>query len=179
MLIDSHCHLDYFTAEELPGLMQRAAEAGVHEMVTIGTTLPQAATAIAIAEAHPNVWCTVGVHPHHAAEAPVPHPTEIADLTQHPRVIGIGESGLDYFYDRAPRAVQQASFRAHIRAARLAGLPLAIHARDADADIVDILQEERDNGGDFDFLLHCFSSSRGNWRSRGADGRLSSVFPAS
>ncbi len=160
MLVDSHCHLDYYTPEELPGLMQRAAEAGVHEMVTIGTTLAQAAAAIGIAEAHGNVWCTVGVHPHHAAEAPIPHPATLAALTQHPRVIGIGKSGLDYFYDRAAREAQQASFRAHIRAARLAGLPLAIHARDADDDILNILQEERDNGGDFDFLLHCFSSSR-------------------
>jgi TatD DNase family protein len=81
-------------------------------------------------------------------------------MTAHPRVIGIGESGLDYFYDRSPRDVQQAGFRAHIRAARLAGLPLAIHARDADGDIAAILQDERDTGGDFSFLLHCFSSSR-------------------
>jgi TatD DNase family protein len=160
MLIDSHCHLDYYTAEELPGVLERAAAAEVHEVVTIGTTMDQSATAIALAEAHGNVWCTVGVHPHHAAEGAVPSPPAIAALTAHPRVIGIGESGLDYFYDRAPREVQQESFRAHIRAARLAALPLAIHARDADDDIVQILQEERDAGGDFDFLLHCFSSSR-------------------
>ena len=89
----------------------------------------------AIAAAQPNVWCTVGIHPHHAAEEPVPDPEDIAALTSHPKVIGIGESGLDYFYDRSPRDVQQAGFRAHIRAARLAGLPLAIHARDADQDI--------------------------------------------
>ena len=87
-------------------------------------------------------------------------PEQVAALTNHPRVIGIGESGLDYFYDRSPRDVQQAGFRAHIRAARLAGLPLAIHARDADDDIAAILQDERDSGGDFSFLLHCFSSSR-------------------
>ncbi len=160
MLIDSHCHLDYYTPEEMPGVMQRAAEAGVHEMVTIGTTLAQASAAIALAEAHDNVWCTVGVHPHHAAEAPIPHPSTLAALTQHPKVIGIGESGLDYFYDRAPREVQQANFRANIRAARLSGLPLAIHARDADDDIAQMLQDERDLGGDFDLLLHCFSSSR-------------------
>jgi TatD DNase family protein len=160
MLVDSHCHLDYFTPAELPELMARAEVAGVHEMVTIGTTMEQSPRAIALAEAHGNVWCTVGVHPHHAAEAPIPHPATLARLAEHPRVIGIGESGLDYFYDRAPREVQQESFRAHIRAARLSGLPLAIHARDADDDIARILQEERDSGGDFDFLLHCFSSSR-------------------
>ena len=110
--------------------------------------------------AHPGVWCTVGVHPHQAAELPVPSPEAIATLAEPARVIGIGESGLDYFYDKAPREIQQASFRAHIRAARLAGVPLAIHARDADDDIAAILQDERDSGGDFDFLLHCFSSGR-------------------
>lgn len=159
MLVDSHCHLDYYGDSELPEIMARAEAAGVHEMVTIGTTMDQAARAIALADAHGNVWCTVGVHPHHAAEAPVPHPATLARLAEHPKVIGIGESGLDYFYDRSPRDTQQQSFRAHIRAARLSGLPLAIHARDADDDISRILQEERDAGGDFDFLLHCFSSS--------------------
>ncbi len=160
MLVDSHCHLDYFTREELPGVLARAEAARVHEMVTIGTTMEQAPRAIGLAEAHGNVWCTVGVHPHHAAEAPIPHPATLARLAEHPRVIGIGESGLDYFYDRAPREVQRENFRVHIRAARLSGLPLAIHARDADDDIAAILQEERDSGGDFDFLLHCFSSTR-------------------
>ncbi len=160
MLVDSHCHLDYFTGSELPAILDRAEAAGVHEVVTIGTTMAQAPTAIALAATHGNVWATVGVHPHHAAEAPIPHPSDLARLTEHPRVIGIGKSGLDYHYDRAPREVQQESFRVHIRAARLAGLPLAIHARDADDDIARILQEERDSFGDFDFLLHCFSSSR-------------------
>ncbi len=160
MLINSHCHLDYYTEAERPEVLARAAAAGVAEMVTIGTTLAQSQRLPAIAEAQPNLWCTVGVHPHHAAEAPVPSPEDVAAMTAHPRVIGIGKSGLDYFYDRSPRDVQQAGFRAHIRAARLAGLPLAIHARDADGDIAAILQDERDTGGDFSFLLHCFSSSR-------------------
>ena len=160
MLIDSHCHLDYYTEAERPEVLARAAAAGVAEMVTIGTTLAQSQRLPAIAEAQPNLWCTVGVHPHHAAEAPVPSPEDVAAMTAHPRVIGIGESGLDYFYDRSPRDVQQAGFRAHIRAARLVGLPLAIHARDADLDIAAILQDEHDSGGEFSFLLHCFSSSR-------------------
>jgi TatD DNase family protein len=160
MLIDSHCHLDYFSGAELPAVLHRAADAGVGQVVTIGTTLAQSRGLPALAGAYPNVWCTVGVHPHHAAEAPVPAPEEIAALTSHPKVVGIGESGLDYFYDRSPRDVQQDSFRAHIRAARLAGVPLAIHARDADDDIAGILLDERDSGGDFGFLLHCFSSSR-------------------
>jgi TatD DNase family protein len=160
VLIDSHCHLDYFTEAERPAVVARAKAAGVAEMVTIGTTLAQSRTLPVLAEEQPDLWCTVGVHPHHAAEAPIPSPEDIAALTTHPRVIGIGESGLDYFYDRAPRGVQKENFRAHIRAARLTGLPLAIHARDADDDIANILQDEMDTGGDFRFLLHCFSSSR-------------------
>src|SRR4051812_41938592 len=110
MLIDSHCHLDYFTPMELPAVIVRAGEAGVGEMVTIGTTLAQSETLPPMTEAHANLWCTIGVHPHHAAEAPVPDPETLAAMTRHPRVIGIGESGLDYFYDKAPRDVQAASF---------------------------------------------------------------------
>ena len=94
MLIDSHCHLDYYTALELPDVLQRAAAAGVGEMVTIGTTMAQSATLPAVAEAHPNLWCTIGVHPHHAAEAPIPTPEALAAMAEHPKVIGIGESGL-------------------------------------------------------------------------------------
>jgi TatD DNase family protein len=112
-------------------------------------------------EAWPNLWCTIGVHPHHAAEAPIPTPETLAAMTRHPRVIGIGESGLDYFYDKSPRDIQADNFRAHIRGARLAGVPLCIHARDADDDIATILREEREDGGACAFLLHCFSSSRG------------------
>lgn len=160
MLVDSHCHLDYYTPMELPAVLARAAQAGVGEMVTIGTTLAQSERLPAMTEAHPNLWCTIGVHPHHAAEAPIPSPETLAAMTQHPRVIGIGESGLDYFYDKAPRDIQAENFRAHIRGARLAGVPLCIHARDADDDIAAILKDERDRAGPFDFLLHCFSSSR-------------------
>jgi len=160
MLIDSHCHLDYYGEAELPDVLTRAAAAGVSEMVTIGTTMAQAAEVVRLVEAHPNVWGTVGVHPHHAAEVEIPHPALLAGLAEHPKIIGIGESGLDYFYDRAPRERQQENFRAHIRAARLADLPLVIHARDADADIMNMLQTEWDEGGKFEFLLHCFSSSR-------------------
>jgi TatD DNase family protein len=161
MLVDSHCHLDYYTPMELPDILARAGEAGVGEMVTIGTSLTQSEGLPAIVAPHPNLWCTIGVHPHHAAEAPIPSPETLAAMADHPRVIGIGESGLDYFYDRSPRDVQAENFRSHIRGARLAGVPLCIHARDADDDIARILQEERDTGGAFDFLLHCFSSGRG------------------
>ena len=161
MLIDSHCHLDYFRADELPDVLARAAAAGVGEVCTIGTTLAQSADIVRLADQNATVWCTVGVHPHHAAAAPIPAPEVLADMASHPKVIGIGESGLDYFYDKAPRDVQQANFRAHIRAARRAGLPICIHARDADADIAAMLQDEWDGGGSYAILLHCFSSGRG------------------
>jgi TatD DNase family protein len=162
MLVDSHCHLDYFNAEgEREAVIARAAAAGVGQMVTIGVTMDQSRQAIEIATAHENVFACVGVHPNHAADAPVPAPAEIAALAAHPKVIGIGESGLDYFYDKAPRDVQAENFRANIRAAQRSGLPLCIHARDADEDIARILAEERAAGGEFLFLLHCFSSGRG------------------
>ena len=160
MLVDSHCHLDYYTPMELSDVLSRAAAAGVAEMVTIGTSLAQSEQLPAMAQAQPNLWCTVGVHPHHAAEAPLPTPEALAAMTRHSKVIGIGESGLDYFYDKSPRDIQADSFRAHIQGARLAGVPLCIHARDADEDIALILQQERDREGGFDFLLHCFSSTR-------------------
>ncbi|MCX8134284.1 MAG: TatD family hydrolase [Roseococcus sp.] len=158
MIIDSHCHLDYFSEAEIEAVVARAVAAGVGRMVTIGTSVPQAAAVKALAERFPEVWATVGVHPHRAAEGPMPTVEELVALADHPRVIGIGESGLDYFYDKAPRAVQQEGFRRHLRAARATGLPMCIHARDADADVARILEEER-AGGDFPFLLHCFSSS--------------------
>jgi TatD DNase family protein len=161
MLIDSHCHLDYFNQPgEQAEVVERARLAGVGELVTIGVTLSQSREAIEIAEKFDNVWACVGVHPNHAAdELPVAAPEAIAALARHPKVIGIGESGLDYFYDKAPRDIQEQNFRANIRAARLSGLPLAIHARAADEDIARILAEERALGH-FDFLLHCFSSGR-------------------
>ncbi|WP_191084780.1 TatD family hydrolase [Roseococcus microcysteis] len=158
MLIDSHCHLDYFTEAEIEGILARAHEAGVERMVTIGTSIPQAEAVVALAERFPQVWGTIGVHPHRAGEGVMPTVEELVALARHPRVIGIGESGLDYFYDKSPRDTQREGFRRHIRAARAAGLPLVVHARDADDDIASILEEER-AGGAFAFLLHCFSST--------------------
>lgn len=160
MLVDSHCHLDYYAEAEIGQVVARAREAGVGRMVTIGVRMSQAAKVKELAERFPEVWGTVGIHPHNAGEGPLPSPEEIAVAADHPRIIGIGESGLDYFYDKAPRETQAENFRRHIRAARLAGLPLAIHARQADEDILAILREEREAGGACDFLLHCFSSGR-------------------
>lgn len=160
MLIDTHCHLDHWREEEIAGVVSRAAEAGVRSLITIGTRIGQAATVKRIAEAFPDVWCTVGIHPHQAAEAPIPTVEDLVALADHPRVVGIGEAGLDYHYDRAPREIAAEVFRRQIRAARATGLPLVIHARDADADIAAILADEHVRGGAFPFVLHCFSSGR-------------------
>ena len=162
MLIDSHCHLDHFRDEELPELLDRASEAGVTGMVTIGTRLSAAPVNRGLTRhARPGlaIWCTIGTHPDHVDEETLPDPAELAALAASPEIVGIGESGLDYFHGKPEiRALQQASFRAHLRAARLADLPLVIHARDADADVAAILAEEHAAGGPFRFLLHCFSS---------------------
>ena len=158
MLIDSHCHLDHFEDAEIPSVVARARDAGVERMVTIGVRADQSAVVRSLAERFPEVWGTVGVHPQRVGEAPLPTVAELLALADHPRVVGLGESGLDYFYDKAPREVQREGFRRHIRAAQLSGLPLVIHARDADADIQAILEEEHRAGGPFPFVLHCFSS---------------------
>ncbi len=158
MWVDSHCHLDHFGPDEQSAVVSRAAAMGVTRLVTIGTRVGQAATVKAIAERFPNVWATVGVHPHNAGEPPMPSVADLVALADHPRVVGIGESGLDFFYDMSPREAQREGFRRHIRAARLAGLPLVVHARQADEETAGILEEERGAGGPFDFLLHCFSS---------------------
>jgi TatD DNase family protein len=158
MLVDSHCHLDPYFQGEVPEVLARARAAGVGRMVTIGVRLSQAPLLVAIAEAHPEVFCTVGIHPHNAGETPPPEVAELVRLAQHPKVIGIGESGLDYFYDKAPRDAQAESFRRHILAARETGLPLVVHARDADEDIAAMLERETARGGGFPFLMHCFSS---------------------
>jgi TatD DNase family protein len=160
MLVDTHCHLDYFTTDA-DEVVARATAAGVATLVTIGTRVHQAAAATALADRFPHVWATVGVHPHNAGEdAGLPGVDDLVALAGHPKVVGIGESGLDYFYNKSPHEAQQEGFRRHIRAARITGLPLVVHARQADADIAKILQEERAAGGDFAFVLHCFSSGR-------------------
>jgi TatD DNase family protein len=158
MIVDSHCHLDHFQGQEQDDVVARAKAVGVTTMVTIGTRLgDQAATVRAIADRHQGVFATVGIHPHNAGERDAPTVAEILREADHPKVIGIGESGLDYFYDKAPRPMQAESFRAHIAAARVSGLPLVIHSRDADDDMAAILEEEAGQGA-FPFLLHCFSS---------------------
>ncbi|NWG46044.1 MAG: TatD family hydrolase [Alphaproteobacteria bacterium] len=157
MLVDSHCHLDFpELAEGLPDVLARAEAAGVGLMVTISTHLSTFPRVRAVAEAHPNVYCTVGVHPHEAAREEA-DTAALVERAAHPRVVGIGETGLDFFYEHSPRAEQEASFRTHIAAARETGLPLIVHSRDADAETVDILHEEY-RKGPFRGLIHCFST---------------------
>lgn len=160
MLVDSHCHLDFpELAEDRAGVLARARAAGVGRMVTISTRVRRFDEIRAIAETHDEVWCSVGTHPHNAAEEPDVTADELVRLAGHPKVVAIGEAGLDYFYDHAPREAQTAGFRTHIAAARQTGLPLVIHARDADDDVAAILTEETGKGA-FPFILHCFSSGR-------------------
>ena len=160
MLVDSHCHLDFPDfAEDRDGVVARALAAGVGMMVTISTRVRRFDQIRAIAEAYPQIFCSVGTHPHNAAEEIDVTAADLVRLAAHPRVVAIGEAGLDYFYDRSPREAQAQGFRTHIAAARETGLPLVIHARDADDDIASILEEETGKGA-FPFVLHCFSSGR-------------------
>ena len=157
MLIDSHCHLDFEAlSADLSGVLARAAAAGVDGMVTISTFVEKVASISAIAEAHENVWCSVGTHPHNADKELHIETEDLVRLSAHPRCVAIGEAGLDYFYDNAPREAQATGFRRHIAAARITGLPLVIHARAADDDVAAILEQEAEQGP-FPFVLHCFT----------------------
>ncbi|MDP1960703.1 MAG: TatD family hydrolase [Reyranella sp.] len=158
MLIDSHCHLDFpELAGDEAGVLARARTAGVAGMLTIGTRLDQFERVRAIAERHSNVWCSVGVHPHEAKEEGQRTPDRLVAATHHPKVVGIGETGLDFYYQHSPRDEQVESFRAHIAASRQTGLPLIVHTRDADRETIDILEEEAGKGA-FPGLIHCFTS---------------------
>lgn len=158
MLVDSHCHLDFDTfAPELDAVVERAHAAGVHACVTIGTRLTEFPRVRAIAERYANTWCSVGVHPHEAKDEAV-SASQLVDYTRHPKVIGIGETGLDYYYLHSPKDRQIACFREHIAAARETGLPLIVHTRDAEDDTIAILDEEMARGS-FVGLIHCFTGS--------------------
>ncbi|WP_321336938.1 TatD family hydrolase [Breoghania sp.] len=161
MVVDSHCHLDFpdFDAER-DEVIARANAAGVETMVTISTRVAQFEKIRPIAETYDCVWCSVGTHPHNAdQELDITADDLVALAEGHPKVVAIGEAGLDYFYDKAPRDAQAEGFRRHIEAARRTQLPLVIHARDADDDMIAILSEEMDRGF-FPAILHCFSSGR-------------------
>lgn len=162
MIIDSHAHLDYpQLAEDLPGVLMRAGEAGVDRIITIGVKLTTADQPRRIAETFDNVWFSAGIHPHNAGTEPQACDTDaIRDAADHPKCVAIGEAGLDYHYDYAPRELQADSFRAQIAVARELGLPIIVHAREADGDIADIIEDEM-RKGPFTGVLHCFSSGAG------------------
>ncbi len=158
MLVDSHCHLDFPDLQSrLPEILEAAQAADVARLVTISTHVARYDTYRALAEANDAVFFTVGTHPHNAAEEPDVPAARLVELSAHPRCIALGEAGLDYHYDKSPRDVQRKVFRTHIEAAQETGLPLVIHARNADEDMIEILSEEMGRGR-FSAVLHCFSS---------------------
>ena len=159
MLVDSHCHLDYLERDgDLDDALQRARDCGIRTMVTICTKVTEFSVVHEIAERYEDVWCTVGIHPHDAANEPEVSAEQLIDLAQNPKVIGIGETGLDYYYENSPREDQERNFRTHIHAARKTGLPLIVHTRDADQDTIKVLTEEYQKGN-YSGLIHCYSSS--------------------
>jgi TatD DNase family protein len=160
MLVDSHCHLDFpELASEQDAVLARARAAGVGHMLTICTHVTRFEQVRAIAEKHADIHCTVGIHPHEAGREPAVDAARLVSLSQLPRVVAFGETGLDYFYDHSPRADQERSFRTHVAAARETGLPIVIHTRDADDDMGRILTEEMAKGP-FGGVIHCFSSGQ-------------------
>lgn len=160
LIVDSHCHLDYDgLQEQLPAVLERCAAAGVGLVLSISSLVKNRARLLAIVEAHDNVFCTIGTHPHHAHEELDISVDDLVALTQHPKVVGIGEAGLDYHYDLSPRDAQMQGFRNHIAAARLTGLPLVIHTREAEDDTARVLEEEMVKGR-FKAVLHCFTSQQ-------------------
>ena len=157
MLVDSHCHLDFPDfASELDAVVARARAAGLARMVTISTRVQRFAGVLSIAERFPEVYCSVGTHPHYAHEELDVTAADLVAHAQHPKVVAIGEAGLDYHYDNSPREAQERGFRTHIAAARESGLPIVIHSREADADTARILEEESGKGA-FPAVLHCFT----------------------
>ena len=159
MLTDSHCHLNYKgLVEDQPGVIARARAAGVGTMLNISTRESEWDAIIATAETDADIWASIGIHPHEADAHPDVDTAKLVERARHPKVIGIGETGLDYYYDHSDRERQRKSFRAHIAAARETGLPLIVHTRDAEEDTADILAEEMANGA-YTGVIHCFTAS--------------------
>jgi TatD DNase family protein len=160
MLVDSHCHLDFPDyAGQVDAVVERARAAGIGVCVSIGTELKRFAGVKAVAEKFPDVWCSVGVHPHESEKELLDGEAALVSETAHPKVVGIGETGLDYYYEHSPREPQQKNFRFHIAAARKTGLPLIVHTRDADDDTIEILRDEMGKGA-FTGLIHCFTGTQ-------------------
>jgi TatD DNase family protein len=159
MFIDSHCHLNYKgLVEDQQGVLERARAAGVETMLNISTRASEWDDVIGVAEREGDVWASVGIHPHEADIHPDVEIDTLVERAQHPRVVGIGESGLDFYYDRSDRDRQRTSFRSHIAAARESGLPIIVHTRDAEEDTHTILAEEMGRGA-FTGVIHCFTAS--------------------
>ena len=159
MLVDSHCHLNYEgLVEEQDAVLARARSAGVTAMLNISTREREWAPVVGVAEREPDVWASIGIHPHEADAHPEVDTARLVEAAAHARVVGIGESGLDYYYDHSDRGRQQASFRAHIAAARETGLPLIVHTRDAEEDTAAILTDEMGKGA-YRGVIHCFTAS--------------------
>ncbi len=160
MFVDSHCHLNYKgLVEDQQGVLERARAAGVSRMLNISTRASEWDAVIAVAERERDVMASVGIHPHEADVHPDVETATLVEKARHPRVIGIGESGLDYYYDHSDRARQRDSFRNHVAAARDTQLPLIVHTRDAEEDTFEILAEEMGKGA-YPALIHCFTASR-------------------
>ena len=158
MLVDSHCHLDYLARDgDLDDVVTRARTAGVGTLVTICTKLSEFETVLGIAERYDNVFCSVGVHPHEAEPEGLRDPDRLIALTAHDKVVGIGETGLDYYYEHSPRPRQIDSFQVHIEAAHRTGLPLIVHARDADDDLIRVLRAAH-RDAPFTGVIHCFTA---------------------
>jgi TatD DNase family protein len=159
MLIDSHCHLNYpGLREDVPGVLARARGAGIGGFLGISTKLREWDEVIGLADREADIWASVGIHPHEADEHPDTDTETLTDAARHPRVVGIGETGLDYYYDKSDRDRQRASFRAHIAAARATGLPIIVHTRDAEDDTLALLSEPGE--GTLHGVIHCFTASQ-------------------
>jgi TatD DNase family protein len=159
-LVDSHCHLDFPDfAGKVDDVLARARAAGVGVCVSIGTELARFPGVKAVAEAHDNVWCSVGVHPHESEKELLDDAAALIAEAAHAKVVAIGETGLDYYYEHSPRKPQRANFRSHIAAARQTGLPVIVHTRDADDDTIGILRDEMEKGA-FTGLIHCFTGTQ-------------------
>ena len=160
MLVDSHCHLDFPDyAGKVDEVLSRARAAGVGVCISIGTELQRFPGVKAVAEAHADVWCSVGVHPHESEKEQLDDEAALIAEAAHPKVVAIGETGLDYYYEHSPRQPQQKNFRSHIAAARRMGLPVIVHTRDAEDDTIAILREEMAKGA-FTGLIHCFTGTQ-------------------
>ena len=161
MYVDSHCHLNYTgLVEHFDDVIQRAKDAHVSHMVCICSRLDEFPSITKLTEHHDNIYCSVGIHPHDCGESEIASPSQLVELARHPKVIGIGETGLDFFYENSPEEKQIENFKNHIKAARETNLPIIIHTREADNKTIEILKKTTQEEGPFPGLIHCFSTDK-------------------